>query len=430
MRPSGVSAKLAAGAFGDDAAGRERAQQAIDAIGDEAARLGDRLGVVGAGLHRVGKTEPREGADGVRHPEAGEKLHHLLVQRSGVRRRLGWLDAFDFQRPSPVRKFVGFSERDAAHRRRSHRPTKPVNPGTFFPGNWPAGFLYKGAVLRLNRRKVGAETNAIKSWEGTPCHRHRRIRHRAACRRGRARHPARHRAARARRRTRPSSSSSRIGCRRRIRCTRASRNGPNRSRRPRAARSSHKIYPAEQLGKAFDHYDMARDGIADMTYINPGYQPGRFPIIGAGELPFLMANAKGGSSAIDAWYRKYAAAEMKDVKFCLAFVHDPGSFHSRTKKIVGARRHQGHEDQAGARHHGGLDDAARRHQRAGGGAAGARRDRQGRRRRGDVPVGLGRAVRRRQGDEVSHGGAALRHHVRLHDEQGHLRAACRRRRRR
>jgi TRAP-type C4-dicarboxylate transport system substrate-binding protein len=96
----------------------------------------------------------------------------------------------------------------------------------------------------------------------------------------------------------------------------------------------YKIYPAEQLGKAFDHYDMARDGIADMTYINPGYQPGRFPIIGAGELPFLMANASGGSSAIDAWYRKYAAAEMKDIKFCLAFVHDPGSFHSRTKKIV------------------------------------------------------------------------------------------------
>jgi TRAP-type C4-dicarboxylate transport system substrate-binding protein len=79
---------------------------------------------------------------------------------------------------------------------------------------------------------------------------------------------------------------------------------------------------------------MARDGIADLTLINPGYQPGRFPVIGAGELPFLLADAKGGSQAIDAWYRKYAAAEMKDVKFCLAFVHDPGSFHSRTRKIV------------------------------------------------------------------------------------------------
>ena len=30
------------------------------------------------------------------------------------------------------------------------------------------------------------------------------------------------------------------------------------------------IFPSEQLGKAFDHYDMARDGIADITYVNPG----------------------------------------------------------------------------------------------------------------------------------------------------------------
>ena len=94
------------------------------------------------------------------------------------------------------------------------------------------------------------------------------------------------------------------------------------------------VFPSEQLGKAFDHYDMARDGIADVTYINPGYQPGRFPIIGAGELPFLMSDAKGGSAALDEWYRKYAEKEMKDVKFCLAFIHSPSSFHSRSKKIV------------------------------------------------------------------------------------------------
>src|SRR4051812_11915679 len=49
-----------------------------------------------------------------------------------------------------------------------------------------------------------------------------------------------------------------------------------------------KVFPSQQLGKAFDHYDMARDGIADFTYVNPGYQPGRFPIIAAGELPFLV----------------------------------------------------------------------------------------------------------------------------------------------
>jgi TRAP-type C4-dicarboxylate transport system substrate-binding protein len=96
----------------------------------------------------------------------------------------------------------------------------------------------------------------------------------------------------------------------------------------------YKIYPSQQLGKAFDHYDMARDGIADFTYVNPGYQPGRFPIIAAGELPFLVGKAKGGNRAIDAWYRKYAAAEMKDVHYCFSFVLDPLVWHSTTKKIV------------------------------------------------------------------------------------------------
>jgi TRAP-type C4-dicarboxylate transport system substrate-binding protein len=96
----------------------------------------------------------------------------------------------------------------------------------------------------------------------------------------------------------------------------------------------YKVYPAQQLGKAFDHYDMARDGIADVTYVSPGYQPGRFPIFDAGNLPFMLTNAKGGSEALDDWYRKYAEKEMKDVKYCFAFAHDPGTFHSRTKKIV------------------------------------------------------------------------------------------------
>ena len=95
----------------------------------------------------------------------------------------------------------------------------------------------------------------------------------------------------------------------------------------------YKVYPSEQLGKAFDHYDMVRDGIADLGYVSPGYQPGRFPVIDAAALPFIVGKAHGGTTAIDSWYRKYAPAEMKDVKFCFAFMHDPGTFHSRTKKI-------------------------------------------------------------------------------------------------
>jgi TRAP-type C4-dicarboxylate transport system substrate-binding protein len=87
------------------------------------------------------------------------------------------------------------------------------------------------------------------------------------------------------------------------------------------------LFPAQQLGKAPDHYDMARDGIADMTWVNPGYQAGRFPIWAATELPFLTNDPGGGSAGIDAWYRKYAA-EMKDVRLCFAHLH-VGTLHSK-----------------------------------------------------------------------------------------------------
>jgi len=96
------------------------------------------------------------------------------------------------------------------------------------------------------------------------------------------------------------------------------------------------MFPSEQLGKAFDHYDMARDGIADFSYVNPGYQPGRFPVMAGAALPLIFSNGKGGTAAIDAWYRAYAAKEMKDVKFCFAFIHDPGAFHSKKKLLTPA----------------------------------------------------------------------------------------------
>ena len=88
------------------------------------------------------------------------------------------------------------------------------------------------------------------------------------------------------------------------------------------------LFPAQQLGKAADHYDMARDGIADMTWANPGSQAGRFPVFAAGELPFLIGKPGPGSAALDSWYRKYAAQEMKDVKFCFAHLH-VGTMHAK-----------------------------------------------------------------------------------------------------
>src|SRR5258708_9333729 len=70
---------------------------------------------------------------------------------------------------------------------------------------------------------------------------------------------------------------------------------------------TYKLYPAQQLGKSLDHYDMARDGIAHVTYANPSYPPGRFPIIAHGEHQFLMSDANGGSMRLQPWHRKYPA---------------------------------------------------------------------------------------------------------------------------
>lgn len=89
------------------------------------------------------------------------------------------------------------------------------------------------------------------------------------------------------------------------------------------------IFPAQQLGAAPDHYDMARDGIADITYTNPGYQAGRFPLYSLAEIPFHVKNATDGAAALHEWYAPLAKKEMSDVHFCLINPHDPGTIHSK-----------------------------------------------------------------------------------------------------
>lgn len=95
-----------------------------------------------------------------------------------------------------------------------------------------------------------------------------------------------------------------------------------------------RVFPSEQLGKAKDHYDMVRDGIADAGWVVPGYTPGRFPAVALLELPFIASNANAGSLAFDQWYRPLAAREMPEVHYCLGFLQDPGVLHT-SKKVEG-----------------------------------------------------------------------------------------------
>ena len=47
-------------------------------------------------------------------------------------------------------------------------------------------------------------------------------------------------------------------------------------------------YLPATVGSVRDQFDVARDGLADITLILPGYTPGRFPLMEMGELPLLV----------------------------------------------------------------------------------------------------------------------------------------------
>ncbi|OCW59685.1 TRAP dicarboxylate transporter subunit DctP [Hoeflea olei] len=91
------------------------------------------------------------------------------------------------------------------------------------------------------------------------------------------------------------------------------------------------IFPAQQMGPAKDHYNMARDGIVDIAFYLVGIEPGRFPIVSAAEVPFLVSANDRGSRALYEWYKPYAETEMSDVKVCTMFYDGGGTIHAKKK---------------------------------------------------------------------------------------------------
>jgi TRAP-type C4-dicarboxylate transport system substrate-binding protein len=93
------------------------------------------------------------------------------------------------------------------------------------------------------------------------------------------------------------------------------------------------IFPGATLGKAADHFDLVKNGIADAAFIAPGYTPGRFPLISVAELPFLFKTSRGGSQAVWSLADKYYTKEFGEVKLLWIWVHPPGQFHLGRKPV-------------------------------------------------------------------------------------------------
>ena len=94
------------------------------------------------------------------------------------------------------------------------------------------------------------------------------------------------------------------------------------------------IYPAMQLGGSPPQlYDQAKDGVVDLVWTVPSFQAGRFPVIEAFELPFMVRDSERASRGLWHYAMKNAAAEFKGVKPILLHVHDGSLVHTAKKQI-------------------------------------------------------------------------------------------------
>ncbi|MBV1789980.1 TRAP transporter substrate-binding protein [Marinobacterium sp. D7] len=92
------------------------------------------------------------------------------------------------------------------------------------------------------------------------------------------------------------------------------------------------------LGHPKVHYDLARDGQADITYGAQGYTPGRFKLYKMVEFPFGGNSSESASVAYWKVYNKYLkqAGEYKDVELLGLFTHGPGAIHNSKRTVNSA----------------------------------------------------------------------------------------------
>ncbi len=96
-----------------------------------------------------------------------------------------------------------------------------------------------------------------------------------------------------------------------------------------------KRFPGAQMGPVQQHYDFARTGQADISWFLHGATPGRFPLTGIVQVPYLVGSAEIGTKVLnDPELRaKYLDPEHKGVKVLALFTHQPGNIHTTKKPI-------------------------------------------------------------------------------------------------
>lgn len=90
------------------------------------------------------------------------------------------------------------------------------------------------------------------------------------------------------------------------------------------------IFPNMSLGgRPPEMVDQVRDGVADIGWALPHYQPGRYPLMESWTLPFMITNAAETSQAIWEFMNTTANTEFKDVVPLAWWAQSPGIFMTK-----------------------------------------------------------------------------------------------------
>ena len=87
-----------------------------------------------------------------------------------------------------------------------------------------------------------------------------------------------------------------------------------------------KIYYAETLGKAKEHYELALKGIADMAYLNVSFTPGRFPVTDLVSFSYAPSAEAMTRGLLELMKKGYLNKEYEKVKLLHVFNGAPCSF--------------------------------------------------------------------------------------------------------
>lgn len=94
------------------------------------------------------------------------------------------------------------------------------------------------------------------------------------------------------------------------------------------------VFHSMQLGGAAPQlYDQARDGVVDVVFTIPGYTAGRFPLIEAFELPFMMSNAESTSRAAWDYSTTVGKDDFKDTQLIAVNLNGPCNVYTSKKAV-------------------------------------------------------------------------------------------------